>query len=73
MALFRWFMMKKKKDRLKVSAKEVLNRKDLQTFHDDLNKHLKESCLFMKGILNDKHCLFKMFEEKKYNETYIKK
>ena len=61
-----------KKDRLKVSAKEVLNRKDLQTFHDDLNKHLKEKLPFYeKGILNDQTLPFQNVEEiKKYNETY---
>ncbi|MCJ2171025.1 plasmid recombination protein, partial [Enterococcus durans] len=61
-----------KKDRLKVSAKEVLNRKDLQTFHDDLNNHLKEKLPFYeKGILNDQTLPFQNVEEiKKYNETY---
>ncbi|MDV7843093.1 MobV family relaxase [Enterococcus faecalis] len=61
-----------KNDRLKVSAKEVLNRKDLQTFHDDLNKHLKEKLPFYeKGILNDQTLPFQNVEEiKKYNETY---
>ena len=61
-----------KKDRLKVSAKEVLNRKDLQTFHDDLNKHLKEKLPFYeKGILNEQTLPFQNVEEiKKYNETY---
>ena len=61
-----------KKDRLKVSAKEVLNRKDLQTFHDDLNKHLKEKLPFYeKGILNDQTLPFQNVGEiKKYNETY---
>ena len=61
-----------KKDRLKVSAKEVLNRKDLQTFHDDLNKHLKEKLPFYeKGILNNQTLPFQNVEEiKKYNETY---
>lgn len=59
-----------KKQREKVSAKEVLNRKDLQTFHDDLDKHLKEKLPFYeKGILNDKTLPFENVEEiKKYND-----
>ena len=68
-----------KKDRLKVSAKEVLNRKDLQTFHDDLNKHLKEKLPFYeKGILNDQTLPFQNVEEIKIqrnisrNETSIR-
>lgn len=45
-----------KKEREKVSAKEVLNRKDLQTFHQDLDAYLKEQIphIYEKGILNDK-------------------
>ena len=58
-----------KKQREKVSAKEVLNRKDLQTFHDDLDKHLKEKLPFYeKGIFNDKTLPFENVEQvKKYN------
>ncbi|MCE2224411.1 plasmid mobilization protein [Streptococcus thermophilus] len=33
-----------KKSRYKVSAKEVLTRHDLQTFHDDLDQDLKRCC-----------------------------
>ena len=52
--------------REKVSAKEVLNRKDLQTFHDDLDKHLKEKLPFYeKGILNDKTLPFENVEQVK--------
>ncbi|EWM56894.1 hypothetical protein Y016_08215 [Streptococcus thermophilus TH985] len=34
-----------KKSRYKVSAKEVLTRHDLQTFHDDLDQDLKKVLL----------------------------
>ena len=63
-----------KKQREKVSAKEVLNRKDLQTFHDDLDKHLKEKLPFYeKGILNDKTLPFENVEQvKKYNDELKK-
>ncbi|MED3037602.1 hypothetical protein P4313_21645 [Bacillus tropicus] len=44
-----------KKQREKVSAKEVLTRKDLKTFHQDLDKFLKREIPHIyKGILNDK-------------------
>lgn len=45
-----------KKQREKVSAKEVLNRKDLQTFHQDLDKFLKREIpeIYQEGILNGK-------------------
>src|SRR5699024_12777446 len=47
---------KKKKQREKVSAKEVLNRNKVKTFHQDLDNHLKERIphMYQKGILNDK-------------------
>lgn len=63
-----------KKQREKVSAKEVLNRKDLQTFHDDLDKHLKEKLPFYeKGILNDNTLPFENVEQvKKYNDELKK-
>jgi len=59
-----------KKQREKVSAKEVLNRKDLQTFHVDLDKHLKGKLPFYeKGILNDKTLPFENVKQiKKYND-----
>lgn len=43
-----------KKQREKVSAKEVLNRKDLQTFHQDLDNFLKQEIpeIYQSGILN---------------------
>lgn len=46
----------KKQQREKVSAKEVLTRKDLKTFHQDLDKFLKQeiSHIYKEGILNDK-------------------
>lgn len=45
-----------KKQREKVSAKEVLTRKDLKTFHQDLDKFLKKELphIYKEGILNDK-------------------
>lgn len=43
-----------KKQREKVSAKLVLNRKDLQTFHEDLDKDLKARIpqIYARGVLN---------------------
>src|SRR5699024_11539699 len=40
----------------KVSAKEVLNRNELKSFHQDLDNHLKERIpqIYQKGVLNDK-------------------
>src|SRR5699024_194930 len=45
-----------KKRREKVSAKEVLNRNELKSFHQDLDNHLQERIphIYQKGILNDK-------------------
>ena len=43
----------KKKGGYKVSAKEVVNRQDLQTFHQDLNKHLEKILGHSVSILND--------------------
>lgn len=45
-----------KKQREKVSAKEILTRKDLKTFHQDLDKFLKKEIrhIYKEGILNDK-------------------
>lgn len=45
-----------KREREKVSAKEVLNRNELKSFHQDLDKHLKEKIphVYEKGVLNDK-------------------
>ena len=42
----------KKKGGFKVSAKEVLTRKDLQTFHFDLQKHLETALGIPVGVLN---------------------
>lgn len=46
----------KKKEREKVSAKEVVSRTDLRTFHTDLHDFLKQEIphIYEKGILNDK-------------------
>lgn len=45
-----------KKQREKISAKQVLNRTDLKSFHSDLDKHLLEKIpsIYQTGILNDK-------------------
>ncbi|MCT0956904.1 mobilization protein [Weissella cibaria] len=61
-----------KKARYKVSAKEVLTRHDLQTFHEDLDQHLKKVLPFYeKGILNHKTLPFENVAEiKKYNDQF---
>lgn len=61
-----------KKSRYKVSAKEVLTRHDLQTFHEDLNQHLKKVLPFYEhGILNNKTLPFENVAEiKKYNDQF---
>lgn len=45
-----------KKEREKVSAKEVLTRAELKNFHTELDRHLKERIpeIYQEGILNDK-------------------
>jgi len=42
-----------KKGGYKVSAKELINRKDLQTFHQDLSAHLFNALGYEAGILNE--------------------
>lgn len=61
-----------KKERYKVSAKQVLTRRDLQTFHDDLDQDLKKVLPFYeKGILNNKTLPFENVAEiKKYNDQF---
>ncbi|MCM0596338.1 plasmid recombination protein, partial [Periweissella fabaria] len=61
-----------KKERYKVSAKEVLTRHDLQTFHDDLDQNLKQVLPFYEqGILNNKTLPFENVAEiKKYNDQF---
>ena len=61
-----------KKTRYKVSAKEVLTRHDLQTFHEDLDLHLKKELPFYEqGILNHKTLPFENVAEiKKYNDQF---
>ena len=61
-----------KKDRYKVSAKEVLTRHNLQNFHDDLDQNLKAVLPFYeKGILNHKTLPFENVAEiKKYNDQF---
>ncbi|MGH0697607.1 MobV family relaxase [Bacillus cereus] len=45
----------KKNQREKVSAKQVLTRVDLKSFHQDLDKHLKETIpeIYQGGVLNE--------------------
>lgn len=60
-----------KKQREKVSAKEVLTRKDLQSFHQDLDDFLKAeiSGIYQNGILNDKTIGIEDVKDlKKYSE-----
>ncbi|MCM0596380.1 plasmid recombination protein, partial [Periweissella fabaria] len=61
-----------KKSRYKVSAKEVLTRHDLQTFHEDLDQDLKKMLPFYeKGILNNKTLPFENVAEiKKFNDQF---
>lgn len=61
-----------KKKRYKVSAKQVLTRHDLQTFHDDLDQALKKVLPFYeKGVLNNKTLPFENVAEiKKYNDQF---
>lgn len=61
-----------KKSRDKVSAKEVLTRHDLQTFHEDLDQDLKKVLPFYEhGILNNKTLPFENVAEiKKYNDQF---
>ncbi|MCP8863944.1 plasmid recombination protein [Latilactobacillus curvatus] len=61
-----------KKSRYKVSAKEVLTRHDLQSFHEDLDQDLKKVLPFYEqGILNHKTLPFENVAEiKKYNDQF---
>lgn len=61
-----------KKERYKVSAKQVLTRHDLQTFHDDLDQDLKKVLPFYeKGVLNNKTLPFENVAKiKKYNDQF---
>lgn len=43
----------KKKERYKVSAKEVVNKSDLQRFHEDLQEHLETALGYQVNILNE--------------------
>lgn len=64
-----------KKQREKVSAKEVLNRKDLQTFHQDLDNFLKAEIphIYKEGILNGKTIDVENVKELKKYADEIKK
>ncbi|MGG3047088.1 plasmid recombination protein, partial [Bacillus anthracis] len=64
-----------KKQREKVSAKEVLTRKELKTFHQDLDTFLKEEIphIYKEGILNDKTIGVDTVKDlKKYSEEIQK-
>ena len=71
MPLFQWFLMIKNHV-INVSAKEVLTRHDLQTFHEDLDQRLKKVLPFYEqGILNNKTLPFENVDEiKKYNDQF---
>lgn len=43
----------RKRGGYKVSAKEVINRRDLQTFHSDLSKYLEQQLGFPVNVLNE--------------------
>lgn len=65
----------KKKQREKVSAKEVLTRKELKTFHQDLDTFLKQEIphIYKEGILNEKTIGFETVKElKRYAEEIQK-
>ena len=64
-----------KKQREKVSAKEVLNRKDLQAFHQDLDNFLKAEIphIYKEGILNGKTIDVENVKELKKYADEIKK
>ncbi|EKS8367222.1 MobV family relaxase [Bacillus thuringiensis] len=64
-----------KKQREKISAKEVLIRKDLKTFHQDLDNFLKKEIpqIYKEGILNDKTIGVDTVKDlKKYSEEIQK-
>jgi len=63
-----------KKQREKVSAKEVLTRKELQSFHQDLDDFLKNEIpgIYRGGILNDKTIGIEDVKDlKKYSEQIV--
>lgn len=47
------YTSKQGEERQKLCAKDVVNRRDLQTFHDDLSEHLENVFGFDLGILNE--------------------
>ncbi|ORI75304.1 mobilization protein, partial [Leuconostoc mesenteroides subsp. mesenteroides] len=52
-----------KKSRYKVSAKEVLTRHDLQTFHDDLDQHLKTELADVEENIRAKQAVLKITDQ----------
>lgn len=61
-----------KKQREKVCANDVLTRKELKTFHQDLDKFLKQEIphIYKEGILNEKTIGFETVKElKRYAEA----
>lgn len=62
-----------KKNRERVSAKIVVNRSDLRTFHDDLDAYLKQKIphIYQEGILNDKTIGLETVEDIKRHSKQI--
>ena len=48
-----FFVFVRKRGGYKVSAKEVINRRNLQTFHADLSKYLEQQLGFPVNVLNE--------------------
>lgn len=65
----------KKKEREKVSAKEVINRTDLKSFHTDLHNFLRREIphIYEEGILNDKTIGVNTVQELKKHSEEIQK
>lgn len=63
-----------KKQRLKVSAKEVLNKQDLKSFHTDLDKYLKIEIpnIYEAGIINGQTLGLDSVEQIKLHDKIIK-
>lgn len=63
----------KKRGREKVSAKEVLTRVELKSFHHDLDQHLKKTIpeIYQKGILNGKTLGLDSVEQIKLHDLVI--
>lgn len=64
----------KKRDREKVSAKEVIDRSELKAFHTDLDTYLRETIphVYLNGILNNKTVGVETVKELKLYDKEIK-